>query len=113
MFMDLVLGPGNALYVFDNTQTLTVFAPVNDAFTSMPQGLLSRLEQPVWHPHLMSLIFHHVAVGSVKSSNFSSTHPVSLPMASGFNTTVQIDPAGKLQIDNATAVITDLLTING
>ncbi len=112
IFLNVVQGPANLTAVLYSETPLTLFAPVNEAFSTLPKNLLSRLQQPIWGRHLISLIYNHFTVWSLVSSSLPS-RPTSLLMLSGYNTTVRADSADNVTIGHSQSVITDLTAFNG
>ena len=88
----------------------TVFAPTDAAFAKLPEGTVESLLKPENKAKLQAILTYHVVAGKVKAADV-----VKLSSA----TTVQgqqVDIAvknGKVSVDNANVVKTDIETSNG
>ena len=98
--VDTLKGPG----------PFTVFAPTDEAFAKLPKGTVESLLKPENKARLQAILTYHVVAGKVKAADV-----VKLTGA----TTVQgqqIDikvADGKVTVDGATVVKTDIETSNG
>jgi transforming growth factor-beta-induced protein len=89
---------------------LTLFAPVDDAFTSPEaQQLLERLLLPDYEPHLIDLLTYHVLSGQVLSSDLS----VGLSPAMLNGETTEVTSLTPPMINQATIEAADLEAGNG
>ena len=87
----------------------TVFAPTDDAFALLPEGLIAQLlEDPTGD--LTTILTHHVHSGNVLSTDLSNGMMV--PTLAGTELTVSI-MNGMVQIDNANVSVADIQTDNG
>ena len=87
---------------------LTVFAPTDDAFAKLPAGTVEAL---LADPEaLANILLYHVAEGRLMASDVVSMDKVA--MLQGKSAIVSQD-MGKVMIDNAEIIITDILTSNG
>ena len=87
----------------------TVFAPTDDAFALLPEGLIAELlEDP--SGDLTTILTHHVHSGNVLSSDL--TNGMMVPTIAGTELTVSIID-GMVQIDNANVIVADVVTDNG
>jgi len=87
---------------------LTVFAPTDDAFAALPEGTVDALLADI--PALTDVLLYHVVDGKV-----SSDQVVELSQAQtlqGQYVGIQVED-GKVMIDNAQVIITDIETSNG
>ncbi|MEJ2411898.1 MAG: fasciclin domain-containing protein [Anaerolineales bacterium] len=87
---------------------LTVFAPTDDAFAALPEGTVDALLADI--PALTDVLLYHVVDGKV-----SSDQVVELSQAQtlqGQYVDIQVED-GKVMIDNAQVIITDIETSNG
>jgi uncharacterized surface protein with fasciclin (FAS1) repeats len=89
---------------------LTVFAPTEDAFAALPQGLVATLLQPLWHFHLLDVLTYHVVAGVVESSTLTDGQVVT--MLNGEPATVSITN-GIVLINEAMVVLADVSAFNG
>ena len=87
---------------------MTVFAPTDDAFAALPEGTVDALLADI--PALTDVLLYHVVEGKVTSDQV-----VELTQAQtlqGQYVNVQVED-GKVMIDNAQVIITDIETSNG
>jgi len=87
---------------------MTVFAPTDDAFAALPEGTVDALLADI--PALTDVLLYHVVGGKVTSDQV-----VELTQAQtlqGQYVNVQVED-GKVMIDNAQVIITDIETSNG
>lgn len=49
----------------------TLFAPSNEAFGKLPNGVVSKLLDPAWRLHLTDLLLHHAVAGETNSSGLA------------------------------------------
>jgi transforming growth factor-beta-induced protein len=87
---------------------LTVFAPTDDAFAALPEGTVEALLADI--PTLTDILLYHVVEGKV-----SAEQVVELTQAmtlQGQYLDIQVMD-GKVMIDNAEVIITDIETSNG
>ena len=97
---DILSGPG----------PLTVFAPTNDAFASLPEGAVEIL---LANPQLLSsVLLYHVVGGSITSDQI--TNGLTVPTVAGAPITFTIeDAAGSVSIGNAAVTTADIMASNG
>jgi uncharacterized surface protein with fasciclin (FAS1) repeats len=89
---------------------LTVFAPTDDAFAALPEGLVATLLEPEWILHLQDVLTYHVVADVVESSALSDGQVVT--MLNGEPATVTIS-SGIVMINEATVVSADVPASNG
>ena len=87
----------------------TVFAPTNDAFAKLPEGTVAELLKPENKDKLVAILTYHVIPGKVMAADVKSM-AVKTVQGGKANLTVY---GGKVKIDNATIVQTDIETTNG
>jgi uncharacterized surface protein with fasciclin (FAS1) repeats len=88
----------------------TVFAPTDEAFAKLPAGTLENLLKPENKEKLRRVLTYHVVSGEVRAADV-----VKLPSAkavSGDTITVKAD-GGKVRVDGANVVKTDIQASNG
>jgi transforming growth factor-beta-induced protein len=88
----------------------TVFAPTDDAFAKLPAGTLETLLKPENKDQLAGILTYHVVAGRVMA-----TDVVKLTTADTVNgkpVTIKVE-GGKVYINDAQLIITDILTSNG
>ncbi len=87
----------------------TVFAPTNDAFAALPEGTLDSLLKPENKEKLVSILTYHVVPAKVMAADVS---PGEVATVNGQKFTVKVED-GKVMVDNATVVKTDVECSNG
>ncbi len=88
----------------------TVFAPTDDAFAKLPAGTVETLLKPENKQQLMDLLTYHVVAGKVMAADVVKL--TSAATINGKNVTVKVSD-GKVYINDAQVIITDILTSNG
>lgn len=91
------------------TGPFTVFAPTDEAFAKLPQGTVESLLKPENKEKLQAILKYHVVAGSVKAADVK---PGKVKTAQGQELQVQVKD-GKVMVDSATVVKTDILADNG
>jgi transforming growth factor-beta-induced protein len=87
---------------------LTVFAPTDDAFAKLPAGTIDALLADI--PTLTDILLYHVVEGRVLSADVLMLESA-VTLQSGEITISIVD--GKVMINDAMVIITDILTTNG
>jgi transforming growth factor-beta-induced protein len=63
----------------DFEETFTLFAPTNDAFAALPDGLLTTLLTPRFHQYLFDILLYHVfADAAVLSADLLETQELEM-----------------------------------
>ncbi|RUP15702.1 FAS1 domain-containing protein [Jimgerdemannia flammicorona] len=90
--------------VLSNATNVTVFAPVNQAFYTLPIWVLHTFQNPVFTPFLDAIVQYHVHTGSnVYTSELKSDQPISLTtLWPGVYLKVQTQTSDDNVIDNTT-----------
>jgi len=88
---------------------LTVFAPTDDAFASLPEGTVEALLQDI--EALTSILTYHVTVGALDAN--AVVQETKIPTLNGAELTVTVTGDGTVKIDDATVITTDIQTSNG
>jgi transforming growth factor-beta-induced protein len=105
-----------ALTAGDLVQTLkgkgpfTVFAPTDEAFAKLPAGTLADLLKPENKAKLVSILTYHVVPGKVMASQVTGLK--SAKTVNGQSVGISVMD-GKVMIDKAQVVKTDIATSNG
>ncbi len=87
---------------------LTVFAPTDDAFAALPEGTVEALLEDI--PALTDILLYHVVEGKVMAEDVVElSNAMTLQ---GQYVDIQVMD-GKVMIDNAEVIITDIETSNG
>jgi len=88
---------------------LTVFAPTDDAFAALPAGTVDALLQDP--QALAAILTYHVVEGRVKAEQVVNL--TSAKTLNGASVTITITNDGKVMIDEATVIKTDIEASNG
>jgi len=88
----------------------TVFAPTDEAFAKLPAGTLEELLKPENKAKLQAILTYHVVAGRVLASDVVGMKSASTVQGQQLSITVA---DGKVKIDDATVVSTDIMTSNG
>jgi uncharacterized surface protein with fasciclin (FAS1) repeats len=88
----------------------TVFAPTDDAFAKLPKGTVETLLKPENKEKLASVLTYHVVPGSVLAKDVVGLK--SAKTVNGQSLTVVVKE-GKVSIDGANVIKTDILCSNG
>ncbi len=86
----------------------TVFAPTNEAFGALPDGLLDQLLLPCNQDALSQVLTYHVVAGKVTSSDIA---PGDVATVEGQNVTLATD--GGVMVNDATVTTADVEASNG
>lgn len=88
----------------------TVFAPTDEAFARLPKGTLEDLLKPENREKLVAILTYHVVPGKVMAADVVKLREARTAQGS----TVQINVKdGKVHVDKATVVKTDIACSNG
>jgi uncharacterized surface protein with fasciclin (FAS1) repeats len=98
--VDTLKGPG----------PFTVFAPTDEAFAKLPAGTLDTLLKPENKEKLRRILTYHVVPGKVMAADVVKLH--SAKAVSGDTITIKTS-GGKVMVDNADVVKTDIGASNG
>lgn len=88
----------------------TVFAPTDDAFAKLPEGTVEELLKPENLESLQNILLYHVVPGSVKAEQVVTLE--NAETALGPKVSIMVEE-GKVFINEAEVVITDIQTYNG
>jgi uncharacterized surface protein with fasciclin (FAS1) repeats len=88
----------------------TVFAPTNEAFAKLPEGTLKELLKPENKSKLTAILTYHVVPGKVMAADVVKLD--SAKTVQGSEIAIQVKD-GKVMVDNAKVVKTDIETANG
>jgi uncharacterized surface protein with fasciclin (FAS1) repeats len=88
----------------------TVFAPTNEAFAKLPAGTVENLLKPENKDQLVSILTYHVVAGNVMAADVVKL--TEAPTVQGTSAKVTVS-GGKVMIDNANVVATDIKASNG
>jgi uncharacterized surface protein with fasciclin (FAS1) repeats len=88
---------------------LTVFAPTNKAFATLPKGTLEKLLKPENRETLRKVLTYHVVPGAAESQILQSGVAKSVE---GSSINVQVSGI-KIKVNKATVTLADVKTSNG
>lgn len=88
----------------------TVFAPTDDAFAKLPAGTVDSLLKPENRDKLVSVLTYHVVAGKVMARDVVDLSEATT--VNGANVAIKVMD-GKVQINNANVVKTDIAASNG
>jgi uncharacterized surface protein with fasciclin (FAS1) repeats len=92
------------------TGPFTVFAPTDEAFAKLPAGTVADLLKPENKQKLISILTYHVVAGKVLAKQVVKLHEAKT--LNGQEVKIKVD-MGKVMINNANVVKTDILCSNG
>ena len=87
----------------------TVFAPTDEAFAKLPAGTLDDLLKPENKDKLKGILLYHVVPGKVMAADVKT---MKAKTAGGKELSIKVE-GGKVTVDNATVVKTDVAAKNG
>lgn len=87
----------------------TVFAPTNDAFAKLPEGTVETLLKPENKEKLAAILTYHVVAGKVMAADVKAGK---VKTVNGAEITITVKD-GKVMVDGATVVKTDIVGTNG
>jgi uncharacterized surface protein with fasciclin (FAS1) repeats len=87
----------------------TVFAPTNDAFAALPDGVLEDLMKPENKEKLMSILTYHVVPGEVMSSDLSD----GLKANTVEGQSITFDLSDGVKVNDASVALADVRASNG
>ena len=88
----------------------TVFAPTNEAFAALPEGVLDMLLKPENKDKLVAVLTYHVVPGKVMSKSIKD----GMKAKSVEGSTITLKKGyGKVMVDNATVAMADVVATNG
>jgi uncharacterized surface protein with fasciclin (FAS1) repeats len=88
----------------------TVFAPTNEAFAALPDGVLDMLLKPENKEQLVAVLTYHVVAGKVMSGDLKDG--MQAKTVEGNKVSVDIN-YGTVKIDNAKVAMADIEASNG
>ena len=87
----------------------TVFAPTNEAFAALPEGVLENLLKPENKDKLISILTYHVISGEVMSGDLKDGQEANTVQGES----VTIDLKNGVKINNASVAMADVKASNG
>merc|ERR1712238_149037 len=90
----------------------TVFAPTDDAFNALPNGLVNCLLEEKNLPILSDILLYHVASGKALSSSLSNNQQIAT-LLNGATVMVDTSRNNGVKINESTVIDADVLASNG
>lgn len=88
----------------------TVFAPTDEAFAALPEGVLADLLKPENRDQLIAILTYHVVPGKIMAADIAGQ---TTDVASVQGSMLAVDATDGVKIENATVVSADIETSNG
>jgi uncharacterized surface protein with fasciclin (FAS1) repeats len=88
----------------------TVFAPTDEAFAKLPKGTVEELLKPENKAKLTAILTYHVVAGKVMAADVVKVKDAKTVQGGSVKVNAM---GGKVMIDNATVVKTDIAASNG
>jgi uncharacterized surface protein with fasciclin (FAS1) repeats len=104
------LGAGGLVETLKSKGPFTVFAPTDAAFKKLPAGTVESLLKPENKKKLVSILTYHVVPGKVMAADVVNLKEAKTVQGSKVKIKVL---AGKVKVDNANVVKTDIEASNG
>lgn len=102
------LGAAGLVETLQGEGPFTVFAPNDEAFAALPEGLVAKLLMPENKDVLVAILTYHVVPGKV-----TSTEVVAGDVASVEGSTITLATNGGVQVNDATVLLADVEASNG
>jgi uncharacterized surface protein with fasciclin (FAS1) repeats len=104
------LGAADLVKTLKGKGPFTVFAPTDEAFAKLPEGTVESLLKPENKKKLTAILTYHVVPGKVLASDVVKLDKAKTVQGSEVKIAVK---KGKVHVDNATVVATDIKASNG
>ena len=104
------LGAAELVETLKGEGPFTVFAPTDDAFAKLPAGTIDTLLKPENKQQLTDILLYHVVSGKVLAADVVTLTEAETVL--GKNVMIKVMD-GKVYINDAQVIITDILTSNG
>ncbi len=101
---------GDLVETLSGDGPFTVFAPTNDAFAKLPEGVVEMLLMPENKDKLVAVLTYHVVAGKVMSTDLKNN--MKAKTVNGAEATIKLS-YGKAMVDNATVAAADIEASNG
>lgn len=86
----------------------TVFAPTDDAFAALPDGILAALLEPENLDVLVSILTYHVVSGTVLAADVTDGEVATLE-----GSTIELATTDGVTVNGASVIVADVLASNG
>ncbi len=104
------LGAADLVETLKGEGPFTVFAPTDDAFAALPAGTVDTLLLPENKQLLTDILLYHVVAGKVMAEDVVTLSEAETVL--GQTVAIKVD-MGKVYINDAEVIITDIMTSNG
>lgn len=101
---------GDLVETLSGKGPFTVFAPTNEAFAKLPEGVVEMLLKPENKDKLVAVLTYHVVAGNVMSTDLKNG--MKAETVNGAEATIML-MGGKAMVDNATVSMADIKASNG
>lgn len=101
---------GDLVETLSSEGPFTVFAPTNEAFAKLPEGVVEMLLKPENKDKLVAVLTYHVVSGKVMSTDLKNN--MKAKTVNGAEATIKL-MGGKAMVDNATVAAADINASNG
>ena len=99
--------------VADESASLTVFAPTNDAFAAALEALDLTAAELLASPDLADILLYHVVPGTFLAADVIAASPFDAPTLEGSTIAVEIVDGGVVLNGSVNVIITDVKAVNG
>ncbi|MEM9326670.1 MAG: fasciclin domain-containing protein [Bacteroidota bacterium] len=100
---------GGLVETLSGNGPFTVFAPTNDAFNNLPDGVLESLLKPENKDKLVAILTYHVVSGTVKSTDLQNGMTAKTVQGDE----IKVDLSSGAKINDATVAAADIMANNG
>jgi len=101
---------GDLVQTLKGDGPFTVFAPTNEAFAALPEGVLQKLLMPENKDKLQAILTYHVVSGSIMSGSLKDGQMAATVQGSDIKVGKSY---GKVKINDADVVTADIEATNG
>ena len=101
---------GDLVKTLKSDGPFTVFAPTNEAFAALPDGVLQKLLMPENKDKLQAILTYHVVAGAITSGNLSDGQMAETVQGSEIKVNKNY---GKVKINEAQVLKADIEASNG
>ena len=100
---------GGLIPTLQSAGPFTVFAPTDEAFAKLPAGTVESLVKPENQAKLVAILTYHVIAGKVMAADVKT---MKAKTVNGKELSIKVEN-GKVTVDNATVIKTDIAASNG
>ncbi|TCC90460.1 fasciclin domain-containing protein [Pedobacter frigiditerrae] len=96
--------------ILSSDDSFTVFAPTNQAFSTIPKATLDSLMKPEAKADLTKVLTYHIVLGALRVSDLKDGEEITTVQGGKLKVGVK---NGKVMINNASITISDIVSNNG